>query len=84
MIITLEQQIAAARRELALRKNVYAKRIREGKMTLEQATTEYCNALAILKTLEAIEDGDFDNLEAGWHFGDQYSDMLEQAARRIS
>ena len=77
MIISLEKQIAAQRRELALRKNVYAKRVREGKMTPEEAATEYLNALAILKTLDAIAKAlanpdcahiEMSHIEAGWYF----------------
>lgn len=85
MTITLDQQIAAARRELALRKNVYAKRIRERTMSLDQATREYCNALAILRTLEAIEEGTYENLEDGWHFDEQaVRDMLDRAILRVT
>jgi len=80
MIISLEKQIAAQRRELALRKNVYAKRVREGKMTIEAATTEYANALAILKTLEAMQRNDLADIEAGWFFE---ASLLEKQLRSV-
>jgi hypothetical protein len=67
MTITLEQQIAALRRELALRRNVYRKRVREGRMSLELATTEYCNMLAILLTLTAVSRRDYEGLDVGIH-----------------
>ncbi|MCX7602415.1 MAG: hypothetical protein N2Z75_10815 [Meiothermus sp.] len=80
ILVTLYDQIAAARREVALRKNVYATRICEGKMTLEEATKEYCNALAILKTLEDIAKRDDWELEAGWYFDKSIEEMLRKAA----
>ena len=47
-MITREQKIAAIRREIALRRNVYPHRIQMGRMSLEKATQEIDVMEAIL------------------------------------
>ena len=51
---TLDEQIAAAKRELALRHRVYPGLIARGKMTTEVADHETECMLAIIWTLEGI------------------------------
>ena len=48
MIIMCEQKIAAIRREIALRRNVYPRRIQMGRMTQEKAKQEIDVMEAIL------------------------------------
>lgn len=49
---SIDEQIAEVRRELALRNNVYAKRVRDGKMKLAEADLCQARMLAVLATLE--------------------------------
>lgn len=69
MLITLEQQIAAMRRELAMRRNVYKRRVMEGRMTVTEAVKEFGNALAIIKSLEHTKDGHL--AVESWYFDPQ-------------
>ncbi|GEM83923.1 hypothetical protein [Meiothermus hypogaeus] len=57
MIIKLEDMITALRRELALRKNVYRRRIAEGRMKPEEAAREYATMLAVMLTLRDVLEG---------------------------
>jgi hypothetical protein len=54
-MISLEQQVACARRELALRRNVYPKWIESRKMTSEKAKWEIDTMEAIVATLEKMK-----------------------------
>jgi hypothetical protein len=54
-MITLDQQVACARRELALRRNVYPKWIEARKMTAEKAQWEIDTMEAIVATLEKMK-----------------------------
>lgn len=56
MRMPLAQQIACVRREIAMRKNVYAKRVSDGKMRRGEADHEIAAMTAVLETLEAIEE----------------------------
>lgn len=49
--ITIEQQLACARRELALRRNVYPKMTFSGRMKPEEAERELAAMSAIVETL---------------------------------
>jgi hypothetical protein len=53
--VTLAQQIACVRRELAMRKNVYAKRVADHKMRQGEADLELAAMAAVLSTLEGLE-----------------------------
>lgn len=54
-MITLEQQIACARREVAMRRNVYPKWVKSGRMKQEQADHEIAVMDAIVFTLRQLE-----------------------------
>lgn len=51
-MISLEKQIACAKRELALRRNVYPNRVRHGVMNPNRADEEIAAMAAILANLE--------------------------------
>ena len=53
--VTLETQISAVKRELALRANVYPKRIAAGKLTQAAADKETRAMRAVLKTLFQLQ-----------------------------
>lgn len=53
--VPLDRQIACVKRELALRRTVYAKRVQEGKMSAEEARAEYDAMSAVLGTLGLVE-----------------------------
>jgi len=55
--ISLEEMITAVRRELALRKNVYRRRVAEGRMNPEEAAREYATMLAVMLTLRDVLEG---------------------------
>lgn len=57
MTISLEDMITAVRRELALRKNVYRRRVAEGRMKPEEAAREYATMLAVMLTLRDVLEG---------------------------
>lgn len=52
--MTLADQIAAVKREIAMRRNVYPRRVAEGRMTQAKADHEVAAMLAVLATLEGI------------------------------
>ena len=54
-VYALEAQIKCVRRELALRKNVYSKRVKQGKMTPDEARREYDLMQGVLETLEGLQ-----------------------------
>lgn len=66
MQISLDDQIKAMHRELALRKNVYRKRVADGRMSITEAIAEYSRALAVVKTLRALSEGRADDALEGW------------------
>lgn len=49
--ITIDEQIAEVRREIAMRKRVYPRRTDEGKMKKEQADLQILMMEAVLQTL---------------------------------
>lgn len=53
--ITLDQQIACVRRELAMRKNVYPKWVANGRMKQEAAEKEMAHLQAVHDTLIALQ-----------------------------
>lgn len=53
--VSLAQQIASAKRELALRKSVYPKWVRDHRMQLASANYEIAAMAAIIETLEGLE-----------------------------
>ncbi len=57
--ITLDQQIQCVRRELALRKRVYPKWVKEGgRMTEREAEKEIAHMQAVHDTLMKLKEGD--------------------------
>jgi hypothetical protein len=52
--ISLEEQIACVKREIAMRKNVYAKRVLSGSMKQAEADREIARMEAVLETLNRI------------------------------
>ena len=64
--ISLDQQIACVKRELALRRNVYAKRIANNVMKPIQADFEMAAMTAVLRTLLDIDTGELDALRADY------------------
>ena len=52
--VPIDAQVACVDREAALRKNVYAKRVKAGKMTAEEARAELDAMLAVGRTLRAV------------------------------
>ena len=54
-MITLEEQIAEARRELALRRKVYPALVKNGKLDMTTAPYQLQAMEAIVKTLERLE-----------------------------
>lgn len=57
MTISLDQQIACVRRELAMRKNVYPKWVANGRMKQEAAEKEMAHLQAVHDTLTAQKPG---------------------------
>jgi hypothetical protein len=55
MSATIEEQIAEVRRELALRRAVYPKRVREGKMKQHEADRHLGVMVTVLETLEGVK-----------------------------
>lgn len=53
--VSIEQQIACLKREIAMRKNVYPKWVQSKRMTKEEADTEIERMTAALHTLMAFE-----------------------------
>jgi hypothetical protein len=56
--VPLHVQIAAAERELSMRRHVYPRRIAEGKMSKELAERETAAMEAIVQTLRSIGEGE--------------------------
>ena len=54
-MISLEDQVKEARREVALRKVVYPKQVKRGTMTDGQAAYHLAAMEAIVRTLERLE-----------------------------
>jgi hypothetical protein len=50
--VSTEDQLKCLDRELALRRNVYARRVQEGKMSREDAAREYDTMRAVRRTVE--------------------------------
>ncbi|GEM88471.1 hypothetical protein [Meiothermus granaticius] len=57
MTITLEAMLKSLDRELVLRRNVYRKRIAEGRMRPEEARREYATMLAIRICIADLLEG---------------------------
>ena len=53
---TIEEQIKEAERELAMRRNFYAKQVKAGKMTKETARKHYDLQQAIVTTLKNLKN----------------------------
>jgi hypothetical protein len=54
MMISIEDQIKAAERELAMRRRVYPRRVDDGKMTPEKSVHEIAAMEAIIETLKGL------------------------------
>jgi len=54
--MTIEEQIACAKRELAMRRNVYRKWVSTGRMRQATADHEIAAMEAIVETLEKVRD----------------------------
>lgn len=54
-MIDITDQIKAVQREIAMRGNVYGKRIAAGRMTRAEADKEIANMQAVLETLERVQ-----------------------------
>jgi len=54
--MTIDEQVAAARRELAMRRNVYRKWVSTGRMMQATADHEIAAMEAIVETLERVRD----------------------------
>lgn len=52
---TLDQQIASAKRELAMRERVYRRKVDENKMTMEQALHETDCMKSIIESLHDLK-----------------------------
>lgn len=55
--ITLSEQIKAVAREIAMRRNVYAGRVRSGSMKESDASYQIACMEAVLETLQEISAG---------------------------
>jgi hypothetical protein len=53
-MISIEQQIQAAERELSMRRRVYPRRVDDGKMTPEKSAHEIAAMEAIIETLKGL------------------------------
>jgi hypothetical protein len=58
MTVTLQQQIASVKREIAMRVNVYAKRVADGKMRKAEAEHELACMRSVLETLQKLKNCD--------------------------
>ncbi len=54
-MISLRDQIACVRREIALRERVYPRQIADGRMKQEEADRELARMKAVLDMLERVE-----------------------------
>jgi len=57
--VPLKEQIAEVKREIALRKNVYRRRVANRDMTQEEADRHLRNMEAVQQTLEELQQPDF-------------------------
>lgn len=57
-VVSLKDQIACARRELAIRDKVYPRRVQTGDMTEAAMKKELAAMSAIIDTLERLERGE--------------------------
>lgn len=55
MKVTLDQQIAEVKRELAMRKQVYPRRIEKGLMKQAEADWQIATLKAVLETLRTLQ-----------------------------
>ena len=55
VVITLVEQIAEVRREIALRERVYAKQVTAGTLKPEQADKQLARMQAVLATVERVK-----------------------------
>jgi hypothetical protein len=55
-LITLDEQIACVKREVALRKNVYPKQVAGGHMTRPEAERQLLHMEAVLETLQWVKE----------------------------
>jgi 3-hydroxyacyl-CoA dehydrogenase len=55
VVITLVEQIAEVRREIALRERVYAKQVGAGTLKPEQAERQLAKMQAVLATVERVK-----------------------------
>ena len=67
--MTLEQQIAAAARELAMRERVYPRFVAAKRMTQDKADHEIAAMRAIVETLRALAAGAGAQSPKGPHHG---------------
>lgn len=56
-MISIQEQVAGARRELAMRESAYPRWVARGKMTSAKAVHELSVMRAILETLTEVEKG---------------------------
>jgi hypothetical protein len=54
-MISIDEQIACVKREVAMRRNVYAKRLKSGQMTQAAADLELERMSAVLDTLVGVK-----------------------------
>jgi hypothetical protein len=70
---TIQQQVTAVEREIAMRRSLFPKRVAEGRMTQAFADAEIANMVAVLDTLKRVRDqlghGPFARLERGYSLG---------------
>jgi len=55
VVVSIERQIKAVEREIALRERVYKKRVADGKMPLQQSLDEILAMRAVLETLKGVQ-----------------------------
>jgi hypothetical protein len=55
-VVSLDQQLACVRREIALRRNVYPKQVSRGRMRQSEADLEVAAMEAVLETLIALKN----------------------------
>jgi len=55
MTISIDEQIACVKRELAFRRRVYPKWVDSGRMAQDQADKELARMTAVLATLEGLK-----------------------------
>jgi hypothetical protein len=62
-IITLWAQVQCVRREMAMRKRVYARRVQDGKMSQVTADRELAEMAAVYETLQRLERAEAEHNE---------------------